>query len=74
MRIYLELIEVLPEGSPEEADFIRIDVTDWSKEDVDVAVQLLREHAKVYDHYVLQIHYCGHEEGGPCSVSVIESK
>jgi hypothetical protein len=33
----------------------------------------LREHAKVYEHYVLQVHYCYHEEGGGCGVSVVES-
>jgi hypothetical protein len=74
MRIYLELIEMLPEGSTEEADFIRVDVTEWSKEDVDTAIQLLREHAQTYEHYTLQIHQCRHEEGEPCSVSIIESK
>jgi hypothetical protein len=74
MRVYLELYEILPGGSAEEADFIRIDVTNWSKEDVDSAIQLLEEHAQIYDHYVLQIHYCRHEEGEPCSVTIIDSK
>jgi hypothetical protein len=74
MRIYLELIEVVPEGSAEEPDFIRIDVTDWSKKDVDAAVQLLREHAKVYDRYVIQLHYCRHEEGEPCDAEVVEAR
>jgi hypothetical protein len=74
MRIYLELIEVLPEGSAEEADFIRIDVTDWSKKDVDQVIQLLKEQAEQYEHYIIQMHYCYHEEGKPCSIAVIESK
>jgi hypothetical protein len=73
MRTYLELSEVLLEGSIDEADFIRIDVTGWSDEDVKQAMDLLREHAKVYEHYVLQVHYCYHEEGGGCGVSVVES-
>jgi hypothetical protein len=64
----------LPEGSAEETDFIRVDVTEWSRRDVNTAIQLLREHASVYEHYVLQVHYCRHEEGEPCSVFVIESK
>jgi hypothetical protein len=73
MRIYLELFVILPEGSAEEADFIRIDVTGWSKEDVDTAIQLLKEHArKSYEHYVLQIHYCYHDESKACSVVAIE--
>jgi len=74
MRIYLELIELLPEGLTEEPDFIRIDVTDWNKEDVDTAIQFLKEHAKVYEHYIIQIHYCYHEESKPCSVEVVEVK
>jgi hypothetical protein len=74
MRVYLELFEVLPEGSTEEADFIRIDVTEWSREDVEVAIQLLREHARLsYEHYVLQVHYCYHDESKPCSIVLIES-
>jgi hypothetical protein len=73
MRIYLELYEILPEGSIEEADFIRIDVTEWSQSDVDTAISLLREHARVYEHYVLQVHYCYHDEGGSCSVAVIDT-
>jgi len=72
MRIYLELTEILPEGFTEEADFIRIDITNWGKEDVDTAIELLKEHARVYEHYVIQVHYCYHEEGKPCSVEVVE--
>ena len=74
MRTYLELFEVLLEGSTEEPDTIRIDVTGWSQADIDSAIALLKEHArKSYEHYVLQVHYCYHEEGKPCSVVVIES-
>jgi hypothetical protein len=74
MRIYLELVEALPEGSTEEADFIRIDVTEWSQSDIDTAIQLLREHARLsYEHYTLQVHYCYHDESKPCSVVVVES-
>jgi hypothetical protein len=74
MRKYLELVEVLPEGSVEEADFIRIDVTEWSDEDVKQAIELLRKHAEVYEHYIIQVHYCYHEESGSCSVSIVESR
>jgi hypothetical protein len=74
MRIYLELIEILPEGSAGEADFIRIDVTEWSREDIDSAIQLLREHARQsYEHYTIQLHYCHHDESKSCSVVVVES-
>jgi hypothetical protein len=73
MRVYLEFFEVLSEGSTGEPDTIRIDVTGWSQADVDSAIVLLKEHAKNYNHYVLQIHYCYHDESKTCSVVVIES-
>jgi hypothetical protein len=74
MKIYLELLEVLPEGSAEEPDFIRIDVTEWSQSDIDTAIQLMREHAQTYEHYVIQIHYCLHDTGAPCTTNLIESR
>jgi predicted alpha/beta hydrolase len=69
MRIYLEFFELTESA---EQDFIRIDITEWSREDIDLAIQLMREHAQTYEYYILQVHYCGHEEGLPCSVSIIE--
>jgi hypothetical protein len=74
MRVYLELIETPPEGSTEEADFIRIDITDWNKNDVDSAISLLREHAKIYSNYIIQLHYCYHDEEPTksCNVIIIE--
>jgi hypothetical protein len=72
MRIYLELFEILPESSTEEPDFIRVDVTGWSQSDINTAIQLLKEHAQIYEHYVLQIHYCRHEEGETCSTAIID--
>jgi hypothetical protein len=74
MRIYLELIEALEEAAAEEADFIRIDVTEWSKDDIDAAINLLLDQAQAYGHYTLQKHYCGHEEGEPCYAEVIAQR
>lgn len=72
MRRYLELIEL---ATAEETDFIRIDITEWSKEDVDEAIALLRQHAsESYSSYVLQLHYCYHEEEKECRVEVVEAK
>jgi hypothetical protein len=71
MRIYLELFEVLPEGSTEEADFVRVDVTGWRQDDIDLAVSLLREQATQYNNYVLQRHFCFHDEGKECHVESI---
>ena len=72
MRVYLELIEIPPDNSTEEPDSIRIDITDWSQSDIDAAIALLKEHAKTYNSYILQIHYCYHDENRSCSVTVIE--
>jgi len=74
MRIYLEFFETPSENSAEEPDFIRIDVTSWDQSDVDQATQLLKEHAQSYDHYVIQIHYCYHDESKPCSITVLDSR
>ena len=69
MRLYLELVEVT---EAEEADFIRIDVTEWDPRDVEEAVELLKEHARAtYTSYILQKHYCYHEEGLPCTADII---
>jgi phosphoglucomutase len=73
MRIYLELIEVAGEESAE-ADFIRVDVTDWSDSDVNNAVDLLKQQATVYEHYALQRHYCHHDEGKSCTIETLDSK
>jgi hypothetical protein len=74
MRIYLELVEALEEAAAEEADFIRIDVTEWSKEDVDAAINLLLDQAQAYEHFTLQKHYCGHEEGELCYAEIVMQK
>jgi phosphoglucomutase len=73
MRIYLELIEFASEESAG-ADFIRVDVTDWSDSDVNNAVDLLKQQATVYEHYVLQRHYCYHDEGKSCATEILDSK
>ena len=70
MRIYLELLEIT---ESEEPDFIRIDITDWSDEDIEEAINLLREHAQNYSSCVIQKHYCYHDEGRSCSVEIIEA-
>ena len=73
MRIYLELIEVAGEELAE-ADFIRVDVTDWSDSDVSQAIDLLKQQTTVYEHYVLQRHYCYHYEGKSCTTETLDSK
>ena len=72
MKRYLELYEITEIG---EADFIRVDITEWSEREVEEAVKLLVEHAEEsYNSYILQLHNCYHEEGKPCTVSTIRVK
>jgi len=75
MRIYIELMEVLPPEAAGEADFIRVDVTVWNPKDVDVLVSELRKYADAnYSGYVLQKHFCFHDEDPEkaCVVEVVE--
>jgi len=74
LRVYLELIEQLNMEFSGEADFIRVDVTGWSDGDVEEALSLLKEISNSYEHYVLQKHFCRHDEGEACTVEVIEVK
>jgi len=70
MRLYLELIEVTEAKEP---DFIRIDITEWDPRDVEEAMELLKEHARAaYTSYILQKHYCYHDENKPCVVDIVE--
>jgi len=77
MRIYIELMEVLPTEATGEADFIRVDVTGWDPKDVDVLLSELRKYAEAnYNSYVLQRHFCHHDEDPekPCSTEIIASR
>jgi hypothetical protein len=74
MRTYLELIEAQEEATTEEPDFIRIDITGWSQDDIDAAINLLKDQAQAYAHYTLQRHYCYHEELGVCYVELLDQK
>ena len=71
MRVYLEAQEQLPEDSTEEADFVRIDVTDKSKAERKEILSALREQFADTS-YVIQYHLCRHDEGGACEIKVVE--
>jgi len=74
MRIYIELYEVPSPESAAEADFVRIDVTVWDPKDVDTLISKLKNYADAnYEHYVLQRHFCHHDEDPrkPCAIEVI---
>jgi len=73
MRVYLELIEVLPPTDMTTPDFIRIDVTSWSQDNINTAIQQLKQQAQVYQHYVLRVHYCRHDENKPCNFTIIQN-
>ena len=75
MRIYYELFEILPEGSAEEPDFIRVDVTDYSDEEREVVMDSILSYARDNcEHYVVQIHHCYHDEGGSCIITPVEKR
>lgn len=77
MRLYIELYEVLPPEAPGEADFMRIDVTGWDPKDVDTLISELKNYAdQNYGHYILQKHFCHHDEDPekPCSIEIIASR
>jgi len=74
MRVYLEFIEILPEGSTEEPDFIRVDVTDYSADDMNAMVSYFIELAQYYSSCVIQKHCCYHEDDKPCYVEIIYQK
>jgi hypothetical protein len=77
MKIYLELFENLQEGATEEADFFRIEITDWNEDDINQAISLLKSHAEsTYSSFILQTHYCNHdlEPSQPCLNEILEMK
>jgi len=75
MRLYLELIETPEEGETGEPDFIRIDTTEWSEEDRIEAEKIVLEYARSnLKHYIVQWHYCRHDEGDTCYVSLVEQR
>jgi len=70
VRLYLEAVEVLPEGEEARApELVRIDVTDrdW-REEIEALKELLSPEKK----YVIRLHHCGHDERKPCAVEVVE--
>ena len=71
MRLYYECIEVLPEDTTEEPDFVRIDITDKSEAERAEILSAIKEQFKDKK-YILRLHYCKHEEHEPCVVEVIE--
>ena|GEM_PF-1384023 len=73
MRVYLEAQEQLPEGATEEADFVRIDVTDKSEAERKEILSALREQFADTS-YVIRYHLCRHDEGGACEVRIVEAR
>lgn len=73
MRVYVEAYEQLPPEAVEEPDFVRIDVTGLSDQKVQDVINIVRELMRGTS-YILQLHYCYHDEDPvkPCSVVVME--
>jgi hypothetical protein len=72
LRVYVEAIEILPPESTEEPDFVRIDVTGLSEREVQNVIVIVRELMSGTS-YILQLHYCYHDEEPvkPCNVVVL---
>ena len=72
MRLYYEGIEVLPEDTTEEEpDFVRVDITDKTESEKAEILDAIKEQFEGKK-YMLQLHFCKHEEYKPCVVEVIE--
>ncbi|MEM3423581.1 MAG: hypothetical protein QXE51_03355 [Nitrososphaeria archaeon] len=69
MKLYVEAIEKAVEGNIE-PDFIRISVDDV--EDLSKAILCVRELLNLPElsgkEFIVQIHYCYHDERKPCKV------
>lgn len=70
MRVYLEAVEKVQgeEAEVSEGDFIRIDVSEFNEADALKDLMKLLVSGKKY---VIQKHYCRHDEGGACAVEVL---
>jgi hypothetical protein len=73
LRVYVEAIETPSPEAAEEPDFVRIDVTGLSDQEVQDVINIVREFMKGTS-YILQLHYCYHDEDPvkPCSITVFE--
>jgi hypothetical protein len=73
LRVYVEAIETPPPELAEEPDFIRVDVTGMDEAGVQDVINIVRELMKGTN-YILQLHYCYHDEDPtkPCSITVLE--
>ena len=72
MRVYLEAVEVPPEGAPEDyqPDFIRLDATGKRIDDVLAVLESLLDPNRKY---IIRKHICRHDETPKksCSVEVM---
>ncbi len=67
---FLEALEILPEGSRLQPDFIRTDITRKSSAEI-AEIRTLIEAIMLGLNYRLTKHTCYHEDGGACKVEVI---
>jgi hypothetical protein len=74
LRVYVEAIETQQPESAEEPDFIRVDVTGLSEGEVQNVISIVRELMRGTS-YVLQLHYCYHDEDPvrPCNIVILEA-
>jgi len=74
MRVYVEMFEVVSEEEIREGDFIRVDVTGKTDEEIQNTINEVLEIASRYEKVVVQIHECGHDEGKQCDTKVVMVK
>ncbi len=68
MKLYYEGLEIVEKG--QEADFIRIDITDINDSERATALQSIIDHFGAVP-YTLRLHYCRHDEGKSCEAAVL---
>jgi len=69
MKTYIELFEISEDPEP---DFVRVEVTDWSIEDIYTLIGYLKDFAvQNYKNFLLQRHFCFHDVGKPCTTEVL---
>jgi hypothetical protein len=70
LRVYVEAIEITTDEN-ENPDFVRIDVTGKTDSEINEIIEVVKE-LMAGTSFDLYIHYCRHDESGPCSRKELE--
>jgi len=70
LRLYLEAIEQAPEDI--EANFVRLDLTDYDEAELMAALADVRELVATWPNVAtVRWHRCRHDEGGACEIQEV---